>query len=129
MSNIKQDSKNIKNEFTNKKRNKDSEEKSINNTTAQIANNIIDNDTDDDNKEDDIDDLFDEEGKIGEIEYTKNLIKALKEAIEENDKLRQYALELTKENEDLKKEMSEKDDVIRELAQYYQVRYYILFFL
>ena len=121
MSNRKKGSQDTKNDFTNKKRKKDSEE--TNNTTIQNTNNINDNDTDDDNKEDDIDDLFDEEKKIGEIEYTKNLIKALREAIEENDKLRQYAFELTKENEELKKEMSEKDDVIRELAQYYQVRY------
>ena len=121
MSNRKKGSQDTKNDFTNKKRKKDSEE--TNNTTIQNTNNINDNDTDEDNKEDDIDDLFDEEKKIGEIEYTKNLIKALREAIEENDKLRQYAFELTKENEELKKEMSEKDDVIRELAQYYQVRY------
>ena len=117
MSNRKQGSKDAKNDFTNKKRKKDSEE--TNNTTAQNTNNINDNDTEENN----IDNLFDEEKKIGEIEYTKNLIKALREAIEENDKLRQYAFELTKENEELKKEMSEKDDVIRELAQYYQVRY------
>ena len=32
-------------------------------------------------------------------------------------------LSMTKQNEELKKEMIEKDDVIRELAQYYQVRY------
>lgn len=121
MSNRKKGSQDTKNDFTNKKRKKDSEE--TNNTTIQNTNNINDNDTDEDNKEDDIDDLFDEEKKIGEIEYTKNLIKALREAIEENDKLRQYAFELTKENEELKKEISEKDDVIRELAQYYQVRY------
>ena len=78
MSNRKQGSKDAKNDFTNKKRKKDSEE--TNNTTAQNTNNINDNDTEENNKEDDIDNLFDEEKKIGEIEYTKNLIKALREA-------------------------------------------------
>ena len=118
MSNLTPDSKDTNQNLTN--RNKDSEEKSTNNTITPNENNINDSDAEDDNRE--IDDLFDEQDKIGEIEYTKNLITALREAIEENDKLRQFAFELTKQNEELKKEMIEKDDVIRELAQYYQVR-------
>ena len=105
MSDLTPDSKDTNQSITNKKRNKESEEKSTNNTITPNENNS------------------DSGEKIGEIEYTKNIIAALKEAIEENDKLRQYAFELTKQNEELKKEMIEKDDVIRELAQYYQVRY------
>ena len=121
MSDLTPDSKDTNQSITNKKRNKESEEKSTNNTITPNENY---SDSGDDDRKGNYYDLFDdEEDKIGEIEYTKNLIAALKEAIEENDKLRQYAFELTKQNEELKKEMIEKDDVIRELAQYYQVRY------
>ena len=121
MSDLTPDSKDTNQSITNKKRNKESEEKSTNNTITPNENN---SDSGADDRKGNYYDLFDdEEDKRGEIEYTKNLIAALKEAIEENDKLRQYAFELTKQNEELKKEMIEKDDVIRELAQYYQVRY------
>lgn len=89
-------------------------------------NNGSDNDIKlDNNDSKEYNSLINDESKIGEIEYTKNLIKALKEAIDENDKLRQYAIDLTKENEEMKKEMIAKNGVIEELANYYQVRYYL----
>lgn len=136
---------NKKTTFSNKKRKKEIEVKTKeeklkkstsdrqkNNYMSQIKinknnkNNGSDNDIkldNNDSKEYNL--LINDESKIGEIEYTKNLIKALKEAIDENDKLRQYAIDLTKENEEMKKEMIAKNGVIEELANYYQVRYYL----
>ena len=67
--------------------------------------------------------ILNEETKIGEIEYTKNLIKALKEAIDENDRLRESAAQLVEENNKMRNELDEKDNIIRELGEYYQVRY------
>lgn len=132
--------------FTNKKRKKEievktKEEKLKKCTSDKQKSNCIDhlkinknnknNDNDNDIKLDNNDpneynSLINDESKIGEIEYTKNLIKALKEAIDENDKLRQYAIDLTKENEEMKKEINAKNGVIEELAYYYQVRYYCI---
>ena len=58
---------------------------------------------------------------IGEIEYTKNVLKALKEAIDENDKLREIVAKLNSENEKMKSELDEKDNAILDLENYYNV--------
>jgi hypothetical protein len=47
----------------------------------------------------------------------------LKEAIDENDRLRESAAQLVEENNKMRNELDEKDNIIRELGEYYQVRY------
>ena len=54
-------------------------------------------------------------------EFIKVLQKALKDALDKNDILRNYVSELNTENEKLKKENDEKDDVIKELGDYYEL--------
>ena len=58
---------------------------------------------------------------VGECEYTKNVVKALKDAIIVNDKLTEMVQKLAVENDKMKEELNEKDNVIQELAQYYKV--------
>ena len=71
--------------------------------------------------------LIEEDVKHGDIEYTKNLQKALKDAIDVNDELR-FALEkLTLEINELKKNQEEKDDALLDLAEFYKVLIYKLF--
>lgn len=67
--------------------------------------------------------------RIGEIEYTKNVLKALKEAIDENDKLREIVAKLNSENEKMKSELDEKDNAILDLENYYNVSILITFLL
>lgn len=55
----------------------------------------------------------------GNVEYTKVLIKALKEALNENDLLRNYNCDLNEENSKMKQEITNKNEVILELADYY----------
>ena len=88
-----------------------SKKKNLNNSPSEISqnNNNIENKLN----------IIDP-NRIGEIEYTKVLIKALKEAIEENEKLRNLAKNLLEENEKLKLEYNDKDEAIRELANYYE---------
>jgi hypothetical protein len=62
-----------------------------------------------------------EEQKMGDKEFIKVLQKALKDALDKNDILRNYVSELNTENEKLKKENDEKDDVIKELGDYYEL--------
>ena len=62
-----------------------------------------------------------EEQKMGDKEFIKVLQKALKDALDKNDILRNYVSELNTENEKLKKENDKKDDVIKELGEYYEL--------
>ena len=62
-----------------------------------------------------------EDQKMGDKEFIKVLQKALKDALDKNDILRNYVSELNTENEKLKKENDEKDDVIKELGDYYEL--------
>ena len=62
-----------------------------------------------------------EEQKIGDKEFIKVLQKELKDALDKNDILRNYVSELNTENEKLKKENDKKDDVIKELGEYYEL--------
>ena len=66
---------------------------------------------------------------IGEIEYTKNVLKALKEAIDENDKLREIVAKLNSENEKMKSELDEKDNAILDLENYYNVSILLFYYL
>ena len=65
--------------------------------------------------------IDDQEQKIGDKEFIKVLQKALKDALDKNDILRNYVSELNSENEKLKKENDKKDDVIKELGEYYEL--------
>lgn len=67
--------------------------------------------------------------RIGEIEYTKNVLKALKEAIDENDKLREIVAKLNSENEKMKSELDEKDNAILDLENYYNVSILLFYYL
>ena len=58
---------------------------------------------------------------VGESEYTKNLVNALRQALEINDKLNKIVLHLTQENNQMREELDQKDDVIRELVECYNV--------
>jgi hypothetical protein len=51
----------------------------------------------------------------------------LKEAIDENDRLRESAAQLVEENNKMRNELDEKDNIIRELGEYYQVRYIYIY--
>ena len=57
---------------------------------------------------------------LGDIEYAKALQLALKDAINQNEKLSEELNKCIQENKELKEELEEKDNVIYELSQYYQ---------
>ena len=57
---------------------------------------------------------------LGDIEYAKALQIALKDAINQNEKLNEELNKCIQENKELKEELEEKDNVIYELSQYYQ---------
>ena len=61
-----------------------------------------------------------DESTLADIEYAKTLQMALKDAIKQNEKLIEDLNESMAKNEELKKEIEEKDNVIYELSQYYQ---------
>ena len=61
-----------------------------------------------------------DESTLADIEYAKTLQLALKDAIKQNEKLSDDLNKCIEENEQLKKEIEEKDNVIYELSQYYQ---------
>ena len=65
-------------------------------------------------------DLEMDESTLGDIEYTKTLQLALRDAINQNEKLTEELNKYIQENKDLKDEIDEKDNVIYELSQYYQ---------
>lgn len=53
----------------------------------------------------------------------------MKEAIDENDRLRESAAQLVEENNKMRNELDEKDNIIRELGEYYQVRYIYIYIM
>ena len=61
-----------------------------------------------------------DESTLGDIEYTKTLQLALKDAINQNEKLTEELNKCIEENKELREEIEEKDNVIYELSQYYQ---------
>jgi len=61
-----------------------------------------------------------DESTLGDVEYTKTLQLALKDAINQNEKLNEKLYECFQENKKLKEEIEEKDNVIYELGQYYE---------
>ena len=61
-----------------------------------------------------------DESTLGDIEYAKTLQLALKDAINQNDKLTEDLNKCIEENRKLREEIEEKDNVIYELSQYYQ---------
>ncbi len=61
-----------------------------------------------------------DESTLGDIEYDKTLKLALKDAINQNEKLNEELNKCIHENKELKEEIEEKDNVIYELSQYYQ---------
>ena len=61
-----------------------------------------------------------DESTLGEIEYAKTLQLALKDAINQNEKLSEELNKCIQENKELKEEIEEKDNVIYELSQFYQ---------
>ena len=61
-----------------------------------------------------------DESTLGEIEYAKTLQLALKDAINQNEKLSEELNKCIQENRALKEEIEEKDNVIYELSQFYQ---------
>ena len=61
-----------------------------------------------------------DESTLGEIEYAKTLQLALKDAINQNEKLSEELNKCIQENKILKEEIEEKDNVIYELSQFYQ---------
>ena len=65
-------------------------------------------------------DLDMDESTLGDMEYAKTLQLALKDAINQNEKLTEELNKCIQENKDLKDEIEEKDNVIYELSQYYQ---------
>ena len=64
-------------------------------------------------------DLEMDESTLGDIEYAKTLQLALKDAINQNEKLTEELNKCIQENKELKEEIEEKDNVIYELSQYY----------
>ena len=60
-----------------------------------------------------------DESTLGDIEYAKTLQLALKDAINQNEKLTEELNKCIQENKELKEEIEEKDNVIYELSQYY----------
>ena len=97
-------------------RNKPSiDQEQITNSTKCLQESLNENDNDNlttDNME--------IENISGDIEYTKTLKNALRDAINQNEKLLQDLSKLIEDNENLKKEIKDKDNVIYELSQYYQ---------
>ena len=97
-------------------RNKPSiDQEQISNSTKCLQESLNENDNDNlttDNME--------IENISGDIEYTKTLKNALRDAINQNEKLLQDLSKLIEDNENLKKEIKDKDNVIYELSQYYQ---------
>ena len=61
-----------------------------------------------------------DESTLGDIEYAKTLQLALKDAINQNEKLTEELNKCLQENKELREEIEEKDNVIYELSQYYQ---------
>ena len=61
-----------------------------------------------------------DESTLGDIEYAKTLQMALKDAINQNEKITEELNRCIQENKELKEEIEEKDNVIYELSQYYQ---------
>ena len=61
-----------------------------------------------------------DESTLGDIEYEKTLQVALKDAINQNEKLTEELNKCLQENKELREEIEEKDNVIYELSQYYQ---------
>ena len=61
-----------------------------------------------------------DESTLADIEYAKTLQLALKDAINQNEKLNEELNKCIDENKKLKDELEEKDNVIYELSQYYQ---------
>ena len=61
-----------------------------------------------------------DESTLGDIEYAKTLQLALKDAINQNEKLTEELNKCIEENKELREEIEEKDNVIYELSQYYQ---------
>ena len=61
-----------------------------------------------------------DESTLGDIEYAKTLQLALKDAINQNERLAEDLNKCIQENKELKEEIEEKDNVIYELSQYYQ---------
>ena len=61
-----------------------------------------------------------DESTLGDIEYAKTLQIALKDAINQNEKLTEDLNKCIQENKVLREEIEEKDNVIYELSQYYQ---------
>lgn len=59
------------------------------------------------------------ENKLGDIEYTKALQLALKDAINLNEKLSEELHKYMQENKELREELEDKDNAIYELSQYY----------
>ncbi len=72
-------------------------------------------------KENLLDELTDLDSlKIGNIEYTKRVIKALRDVLKDNEDLRNKIKDLESENEFLKNEIKENYDVIEELGNVYE---------
>lgn len=91
------------------------DQEQISNSTKCLQESLNENDNDNlttDNME--------IENISGDIEYTKTLKNALRDAINQNEKLLQDLSKLIEDNENLKKEIKDKDNVIYELSQYYQ---------
>ena len=91
------------------------DQEQISNSTKCLQESLNENDNDNlttDNME--------IENISGDIEYTKTLKNALRDAINQNEKLLQDLNKLIDDNENLKKEIKDKDNVIYELSQYYQ---------
>ena len=61
-----------------------------------------------------------QEEEIGNREYQLCIQKALNEALNENELLKEEINKLNKENLKLKNELNEKDNAILELANYYE---------
>jgi len=59
--------------------------------------------------------------KIKDIEYTNTLKNALKETLISNEELQEQILFYNKDNEELKKEITEKEDAIIELYKFYKI--------
>lgn len=73
------------------------------------------------NKENILEELTDLDSvKIGNIEYTKRIIKALREVLRENEDFKSRIRELESENEILKNEIKDNYDVIEELGNVYE---------
>ena len=61
-----------------------------------------------------------DESTLGDIEYAKTLQMALRDAINQNEKLTEELNKCIQKNKELREEIEEKDNVIYELSQYYK---------